>query len=52
MYGDKVMKKYTQEELAFIEGTEFALDYGLPIPDKDFEKYIELTNGRGKVNDA
>ena len=42
------MKNYTQEELAFIEGTEFALDYGLPIPKENFEKYIELTNDRGE----
>ena len=46
------MKEFTQEELAFIEGTEFALDYGLPIPDEDFEKYIELTKDRGEMNDA
>lgn len=44
------MKEYTQTELAFIEGTEFALDYGLPIPDKDFKKYIELTKDRGDMN--
>lgn len=42
------MKKYTEEELAFIEGTEFAMDYGLPIPDEDFEKYIELIKTRGR----
>lgn len=46
------MNKYTQEELAFIEGTEFALDYGLPIPDEDFEKYLKLTRTRGDTNDA
>lgn len=46
------MKKYTQEELAFIDGTELALDYGLLIPKEDFEKYIELTNVRGDMNDA
>lgn len=44
------MKEYTQEELAFIEGTELALDCGSPIPDEDFEKYIELTKGRGETN--
>ena len=37
------MKKHTREEQAFIEGTELAIDWGLPIPDEDFEKYIELT---------
>lgn len=46
------MKEYTEEELAFIEGTEFALDYGLPMPKEDFEKYIELTNVRGDTNDT
>ena len=44
------IKEYTQEELAFIEGTEFALDCGLPIPDEDFEKYIDLTRDRGDTN--
>ena len=44
------MKKYTKEELAFIDGTEFALDHGLPITDEDFEKYIELTRDRGDTN--
>lgn len=46
------MNKHTQEELAFIDGTEFALDYDLPIPDEDFEKYLELTSDRGDTNDA
>lgn len=46
------MREYTQEELVFIEGTEFALDYGLPIPDEDFEKYIELTKSVGDTNDT
>lgn len=36
------MKKYTKEEQTFIDGTELALDWGLPIPDEDYEKYIEL----------
>lgn len=44
------MEEYTQDELAFIEGTELALDYGMPIPDEDFEKYIELTRSRGDTN--
>lgn len=46
------MNKYTEEELAFIEGTEFSLDYGLPISDEDFEKYLELTKDRGEMNNA
>lgn len=41
------MKKYTQEELAFIQGTEFAMDWNFPIPDEDYEKYIELINRQG-----
>ena len=36
------LKEHTQEEQAFIEGTEFALDWNLPIPDEDYKKYIEL----------
>ena len=44
------IKKYTQEELAFIESTEFALDHGLPISDDDFEKYFELIKDRSKTN--
>lgn len=48
----KEIKKFTEEELAFIDGTEFALDYGLPIPNEDFEKYLELTKGRGDTNDT
>lgn len=36
-------KEYTQEELALIEGVEFALDYGMSIPDEDLERYVELT---------
>lgn len=46
------MKKYTEEERAFIDGTELALDLGLRIPDEDFEKYIELTKSGGEINDA
>lgn len=46
------MRKYTEEELAFIEGTELALDWGSPITDEDFDKYIELTKNRGDTNDA
>lgn len=46
------MKKFTREELAFIEGTELAIDWNLPIPEEDFERYIELTKGGGEVNDA
>lgn len=38
------MKEFTQEEQTFIEGTELALDWGLPIPSEDLEKYNELTN--------
>lgn len=37
-------EKTTDEEQSFIEGTEFALDWGLPIPNEDFEEYVELTN--------
>ena len=39
------IKKFTQEEQSFIDGTEFALDWNLPIPNEDYEKYIELTEG-------
>ena len=45
------MRKYTEEELAFIESVEFALDYGLSISDEDFERYFELIKGRGETND-
>ena len=38
------MKQLTEEEQAFIQGTEFALDCGLSIPDEDLEKYNELIN--------
>lgn len=41
------MKEFTQEEQTFIEGTELALDWGLPIPNEDFEEYIELTKSVG-----
>lgn len=40
----KKMKQLTEEEQAFIQGTEFALDCGLSIPDEDLEKYNELIN--------
>ena len=46
------MKEYTQEEQSFIEGTELALDWGLSIPDEDFERYVELTKSGGEKNDA
>lgn len=36
------MKKYTREELAFIQGTEFAIDWNLPIPEEDYEVYYKL----------
>lgn len=36
------MKEYTQEELAFIQGTELAIDWNLPIPEEDYEKYYKL----------
>lgn len=45
------MRKYTEEELAFIDGTELALDYGLPISEDDFERYFELTKDRGETNE-
>lgn len=45
------MRKYTEEELAFIEGTEFALDWGFPISEDDFEKYFELIKGRGDTDE-
>lgn len=40
------MRKYTKEERAFIDGTELALDWGLPVPDEDFERYNKLTKVR------
>ncbi len=30
---------------AFIQGTELALDYNLPVPDEDIELYYKLTKG-------
>lgn len=44
------MREYTEEEMAFIEGIELTLDYGFSISDECFEKYVELTNGRGDDN--
>lgn len=31
-------------EDAFVEGTELALDYGLPVPEEDFEKYKKIVD--------
>ena len=36
------MKKYTEKELAFIGGTELAIDWNLPIPEEDYEEYLKL----------
>ena len=43
------MKKYTEEEQAFINGTEFAIDWNLPIPDEDYKRYIELIESNKEV---
>ncbi|MBO5828776.1 MAG: hypothetical protein J6R59_10065 [Paludibacteraceae bacterium] len=43
------MKNYVQEEQAFIDGVEFAMDWNLPIPEEDYKKYYELTNKREGV---
>lgn len=45
-----MMRELTEEELAFIEGIELTLDYGLPVSDEDFEKYVELIKGKGDIN--
>lgn len=37
---------------AFIEGTELALDYGLPVPEEDLEKYKELVGGNNDFMDG
>ena len=46
------MKNYVQEEQAFIDGLELAMDWNLPIPEEDYEKYCELINKRegGEIN--
>lgn len=44
--GGKIMNKLTKEEQAFIEGIELAIDWNLPIPKEDYEKYCELINKR------
>lgn len=43
------MKEFTREERAFIEGTELAIDWGLPISDEDFKKYNELIKDDDKA---
>ena len=44
------MRELTEKEQALIEGVELTLDYGLPVSNEDFKKYIELTKDRGKTN--
>lgn len=41
------MRVYTREEIAFVEGTELALDWGLKIPEEDIKRYVELTIRNG-----
>lgn len=31
------------EEQAFIDGMEFALDWGFEVPEEDYKRYCELT---------
>ena len=38
-----MIREYTEEEQALIDGVEFARDWNLPIPPEDYQKYIELT---------
>ena len=33
----------TEEELNFIDGIEFAIDYNLEISKADYERYCQLT---------
>ena len=46
------MRELTEKEQALIEGVELTLDYGLPVSDEDYEKYVELTKRRGDTNNA
>jgi len=39
------MGNLTNEERAFIDGIELAIDYMLPITDEDFLRYKLLTGG-------
>ena len=45
-------EKYNKSTKAFIEGTELALDYGLPIPEEDLKKYKELVGGNNDFMDG
>ena len=36
----------TAEEQAFIEGTEFVLDWGGEVTEEDYKRYCELTEKR------
>ena len=38
----EIKAKSSYDEQAFIEGIEFNLDYGLPVPDEYLKKYREL----------
>lgn len=40
---DDIAKEMVCED-AFIEGTELALDYGLPVPEEDLEKYNKIVD--------
>jgi len=39
----EVMRTYTEEEEAFINGVEFAMDYRFPIEEADMSRFRELT---------
>lgn len=39
---DIIRKEIVKEDDAFVQGTELALDYALPVPEEDFKKYKEI----------
>lgn len=43
-YVDNYVKLKYDNNDAFIEGTELALDYGLPVPEEDLEKYEKIVD--------
>ena len=44
------MIKLTREEEAFIDGVELAIDWCIPLPKEDYEKYEELIKKRSELN--